>query len=123
MNIIRFFKHKKECHHNKVSPLDDFAYCPDCGKLIENKWFLVRCECCGIKLKAVIKDGIITAEGSFCHNCGGKHFVAEQIPKINCIDINYAVLVKSVIEPTIEEYTQSWINIDQSNNKLLIEQT
>jgi len=119
MSLLNFFQHKKECQHKKVSPQDECAYCPDCGKLIENRWYLVRCECCGIKLKAILKDGEITAEEKFCHNCGGKHFVAEYIPKINCIDINYAVLVKTAVEPYTDVYTQSWTNVNQYDTKLL----
>ena len=123
MSILNFFQNRKECKHNKVSPEEEISYCPDCGKLIANQWYLVRCDCCGIKQKAIIKDGEITSEDKYCHNCGGKHFKAELIPKINCIDINYAVLVKTVIEPAIDDYTQCWTNISQNTENKLLTQT
>ena len=123
MDIIKFFTNKKQCKHAKVSPQEDIAYCPDCGKLIENRWYITRCSCCGIKVKAVLKNGEVTAEEKFCHNCGGKEFEAELVQKINCIDINYAVLVKTVIQPQVDEWTQSWTNIQPKENLRLLTQT
>ena len=93
---MEFFKKNKNCSHHHVAPDVDFAYCPDCGELIENQWYLLRCSCCGVKLKGIIKNGEIMPEKHFCHNCGTKEFVIERINKINFIDINYAVLVKAV---------------------------
>ena len=46
-----------ECSHSHVKADVDFAYCPDCGELIENQWYLVRCACCGVKLRGMIKNG------------------------------------------------------------------
>jgi uncharacterized protein (UPF0212 family) len=123
MNIIKFFTEKRQCRHTKVSLQDDVAYCPDCGELIENRWYIARCACCGIKLKAIVKNGEVTAEEKFCHNCGGKEFKPEQVSKINCIDINYAVLVKTVIQPTYDEFTQSWVDKKFNSNLKLLTQT
>lgn len=123
MNLIKYLFNKKQCHHEKVSPQEDVAYCPDCGELIENRWYIVRCDCCGIKLKAIYKNGEVISEEKFCHNCGSKHFTPEQVSKINCIDINYAVPVKVVITPKIEEYTQSWQDYKSSQKIKLITQT
>lgn len=109
MSIIDFFTKKKECQHTKVTPEKDICYCPDCGELIENRWFITRCACCGVKLKAIIKNGKIIPAEHFCHNCGTNRFVIEQVDKINFIDINFAVLVKAAINPSSDEVTQSWI--------------
>ena len=38
------------CRHDKIRPDVDRAYCPDCGKLIKNEWFITRCSCCGVKM-------------------------------------------------------------------------
>jgi len=120
MELLKIFRHQKECKHSKVSPQEDFCYCPDCGELIENRWYITRCKCCGVKIKASYKNGQVISSEKFCHNCGGKEFEAEQIPKINCIDINYAILVKTVINTNIEDFTQSWAeNSTQSTIKLL----
>lgn len=123
MNILKFFAEKKQCHHTKVSPQDDIAYCPECGELIENRWYIARCSCCGIKLKAVIKNGEVVPEDKFCHNCGSRDFEAEQVSKINCIDINYAVPVKCVIQPNVEELTQSWLDYRFKEKVKLLTQT
>lgn len=113
MTIMELFKFNKVCEHSKVRPEVDFAYCPDCGELIENRWFLIRCACCGVKLRGVIKNGKIIPSEHFCHNCGAGDFVVERISKINFIDINYAVLVKSIVQGgAADKFTQSWVETD-----------
>ena len=103
-----------ECSHSHVKADVDFAYCPDCGELIENQWYLVRCACCGVKLRGMIKNGEVVPEKHFCHNCGTREFVVERIDKINFIDINYAVLVKAVVPNHEFNYTQSWVDAKTS---------
>ena len=88
MTILELFKFNKVCQHSKVRPDVDFAYCPDCGELIENQWYLVRCACCGVKIKGVIKNGEIIPERNFCHNCGTKDFIIERINKINADELD-----------------------------------
>lgn len=117
MLIWEFFKQNSKCAHTHVKPEVDFAYCPDCGELIENQWYLVRCACCGIKLKGTIKNGEIVPEGHFCHNCGTRGYVIERIDKINFIDINYAVLVKAVVENNPYSSYQSWVNFEDIYTK------
>ena len=89
MIILEFFKKNKSCSHSKVRADVDFAYCPDCGELVENQWYLVRCACCGVKLRGMIKNGEIVPENHFCHNCGTRDYVIERINKINFIDIGH----------------------------------
>ncbi len=123
MNLIKFFKERKKCLHSKVAPSEDICYCPDCGELIENRWYICRCKCCGVKLKAIIKDGNVIPEEKFCHNCGDKRFEVERVERINFIDINYAVLVKTIIEPSVEDMTQSWFERHEFNNLKMLTQT
>lgn len=104
------FGRKKECTHSKVSPENDSGYCPDCGKYIENKWFLTRCGCCNIKRKATIKFNKIIPESKFCPNCGSSSFFVETVKNINFIDINFAVLVKQVNELLSFNRSQSWLD-------------
>ena len=110
MNILELFNLKRTCNHTHVSPEVDYAYCPDCGELIENQWYLVRCTCCGMKLKGMIRNREIVPEKHFCHNCGTRDYVVERINKINFIDISYAVLVKSVVQNEDIDITQSWVD-------------
>ena len=120
MFLMDFFKRHHTCTHDNVSPSVQFSYCPDCGELIENEWFITRCACCGIKHKAIIINGDIIPEANFCHNCGGNEYIVEKLPKINFIDINYAVLVKSVVqEDRMEEVTQCWEEKPAYTQKLL----
>ena len=113
---MEFFKKSRQCKHENFPPDKDTGYCPDCGELIENRWFIVRCACCGVKHKAIIKNGQIVPVEKFCHNCGGKDFVVERVNKINFIDINYAVLVKTTVPCEHFEFTQSWAESRETSN-------
>lgn len=124
MMIMEYLKRNRVCQHDKVTPEVDFAYCPDCGELIENQWFIMRCACCGVKVKAMIKNGEIVAEEKFCHNCGSSLYTIDKIDKINFIDVNYAVLVKKVVTHERPDITQSWVDPTQKANeiRLLLQQ-
>ena len=113
---MEFFKKSRQCKHENFPPEKESGYCPDCGELIENQWFIVRCACCGVKHKAVLKNGEIISAEKFCHNCGSKSFVAEKVDKINFIDISYAVLVKTVIMREDFEFTQSWAEARETSS-------
>ena len=112
MTILELFKFNRVCQHSKVRPDVEFAYCPDCGELVENQWYLVRCACCGVKIKGIMKNGENIPEKNFCHNCGTRDYVIERINKINFIDISYAVLVKAVVTHNYTNFTQSWVEND-----------
>ena len=121
---MELLKRNRVCQHDKVTPEVDFAYCPDCGELIENQWFIMRCACCGVKVRAMIKNGEIVAEEKFCHNCGSSIYTVDKIDKINFIDVNYAVLVKKVVTHERPDITQSWVDPTQKANeiRLLLQQ-
>lgn len=116
MQWSEIFNFNKKCQHNKV-PLDtDIGYCPDCGELIENHWYITRCGCCGVKERATIRNGEVVPEAEFCPNCGGKAYKIEEIEKIDCININYAIVVREIVKNEINEYTQSWVDAMQTSN-------
>ena len=106
---MNLFNKNKECTHSKVSPDKDAQYCPDCGKYIENKWYLTRCSCCNIKRRSIVKFGEIMPETKYCPNCGSEKFYIERIKSINFIDINFAVLIKEINEELSKNRTQSWL--------------
>lgn len=109
------FNLHNKCHHNHV-PLDsDIGYCPDCGELIENHWYIARCACCGMKERATIRNDEVVPEDGFCHNCGSKAYIIEEIEKIDCININYAIVVRKIVEDEVKEYTQSWLDAMQTS--------
>lgn len=115
MSWSNLFNLNKKCQHNKVPIGQDLAYCPDCGELIENHWYITRCACCGVKERATIRNGEVVPEENYCHNCGSKRFIVEEIKKIDCININYAIIVRKVVKNDITEYTQSWIDVIQTS--------
>lgn len=114
MFLIDLFTSK--CSHRNV-PIDvEYSYCPDCGQLIENQWYLVRCACCGVKEIATCKKGKIIPLKNYCHNCGSKKYIVERLEHIDCVNVNYAVLVQNEVATEISEYTQSWVNAEQTVN-------
>ena len=90
------------------------CYCPDCGKYIENRWYLTRCSCCNVKRKTIIKFDNIMPETKYCPNCGSEHYRVEEVKSINFIDINFAVLVKQINEERSLNRTQTWLERENS---------
>lgn len=116
MQWSELFNFNKKCQHNQV-PLDtDIGYCPDCGELIENHWYITRCGCCGVKERATIRNGEVVPDADFCPNCGSKSYKVEEIEKIDCININYAIVVREIVKNEISDYTQSWIDAMQTSS-------
>ena len=123
MFFTNLFNLKKTCHHEKITPNVESAYCPDCGKLIKNEWYITRCACCGVKLKTMHYKGEICPEYHYCSNCGSDEYIVEKIDKINYIDINFAVLQKKEVETSFNNYqaTQCWQERTFSQPKLLVQ--
>jgi hypothetical protein len=109
------FRLNKKCTHPHIPLSEDIAYCPDCGELIANHWYITRCACCGVKTRATIRNDEIVPEEGFCHNCGSKAYIVEEIEKIDCININYAIVRREIVQNEINEYTQSWIDAMQTS--------
>jgi hypothetical protein len=111
-----------KCVHDKVRPDVEQAYCPDCGKLIKNEWYITRCSCCGVKMRAMVKNGEVVPQEHFCSNCGSEDFTVEKVDKINFIDINFAALVKTEAEEeTIPSVTKCWQERTPEPPKLLVQ--
>lgn len=123
MFLTNLFKFKKSCAHEKIAPDVETAYCPDCGKLIQNEWYITRCSCCGMKLRTIIHNDKVEPQYHFCKNCGSSEFTVEKIPKINFIDINFAVLKRQVIENDLPQRvsTQCWQEKSCEPPKLLVQ--
>ena len=109
--LFDFLYTKKECSHSKIPLEVDCAYCPDCGELVENQWFILRCACCGVKVKAMIKNGKIVPVEKHCTNCGMAEFNVEKLKKVNFINVNYAVLMKKTVKSENFSFTQSWVDV------------
>lgn len=122
MFINIFCNLSKKCTHDKVAPEVDFAYCPDCGELIHNEWYITRCKCCGIKLKTITRNSTIIPAYKYCSNCGESEYVIEKIDKISFIDINFAVLIKNIKKEVKNPSTiQCWQEKTNEQPKLLMQ--
>ena len=121
--LLDFLKQKCECSHKHVSPAVDEAYCPDCGALVRNKWYIVRCSCCNIKRVSHLELDKIVPDSKFCHNCGSENYCIQEIDNINFTDINYAILRKETVEQNINTTSQVWIENEEKflTEKKLIE--
>lgn len=109
------------CTHEKITPDMEQGYCPDCGELIQNEWYITRCSCCGVKMKAMTRGGTVVPQNNYCVNCGSKNFTVEKLDKINFIDINFAVLVKKIIKENIKTSTvQCWQECTSEPPKLIL---
>ena len=62
MFLTNLFRLTKTCLHEGITPDMECGYCPDCGKFIENEWYITRCTCCGVKLKAMNRNGKIVPQ-------------------------------------------------------------
>lgn len=101
------------CKHNKITPNMKSGYCPDCGKYVENKWYVTRCKCCGIKQKSLVRNGKIITDTKFCRNCGSHTFTVEQLERLDIVNVNYAVALKHVILSERKNIIQTWV--EQNN--------
>ena len=123
MFLTNLFNLKEKCIHSSISPNLDFSYCPDCGKLIKNEWFITRCACCGVKLHTISKNGEIIPQKNFCTNCGASSFIVEKLDKIDFVNIHYAVLQKIEVEESCSKIstTQCWQEKSDEKPKLLVQ--
>jgi len=112
-NIISFLRNKNKCSHKNALLFSDNGYCPDCGKYLEKKYYIVRCTCCNIKRPAKIFWGEIVPVEHFCTNCGNSEYYIEQVDNINFIDAKYAVYLKEIVPE---------INISSSNTQVWVEE-
>ena len=119
MHIFDLFNLKRKCLHNKVLPNVESSYCPDCGKLIKNEWYIARCSCCGVKLVAKINGDEVVPLNRFCAICGGEDYSTENLDQINFINVNYAVLIKREVEMNNNVITQCWQERISEQPKLL----
>ena len=122
MFFTNLFKLSTKCTHEKVTPDMEQGYCPDCGKLIKNEWYITRCSCCGVKMKAMVKNGEIVPQNHYCTNCGSNEYTVEKLDQINFIDINFAALVKKEVkEEKSYSTTRCWQEKTPEQPKLLVQ--
>ena len=112
--LFEFILKKNECHHDKVPADIEEAYCPDCGELIKNKWFIARCSCCNIKRTSHYEYNEIKPNTKYCPNCGSTEFFIQELDKINFTDIKYAILKKTIIPQGKISTSQIWIEKEDS---------
>ena len=111
--LFDFLIKKHECQHTRI-PIDvDEAYCPDCGELVKNQWYLVRCSCCNIKRTAHTEYNIIKPDTKYCPNCGCTDFYIQELDNINFTDVHYAIFKKITIKQDKQTIRQVWIEKEE----------
>lgn len=111
-----------KCQHESITPDMKEGYCLDCGRLIRNEWYITRCSCCGVKMKAMVKNGEIVPQHHYCANCGSEKFNIEKLENINFIDINFAALVKKEVKEYAHPLTtRCWQEKTSEQPKLLVQ--
>lgn len=120
MFLTKLFS-KKSCTHDKIPPHLNEAYCPDCGELIKNQWYITRCACCGVKLVTCTRKGQVQPLNHYCFNCGSEDFIVEELENIDFINVNYAALLKISLKSEIkrQNITQCWQEKTNLKPKLL----
>ena len=118
---FNFFGSKIQCEHSLVTPEVSESYCPDCGLLVRNEWFITRCDCCGVKQRSLVLKNQIRPENNYCKNCGACAFVVERVEKINFIDISYAVLLKKEVTQNLRDIVQTWVDENSEPIKMISE--
>ncbi|MCD8025292.1 MAG: hypothetical protein LUE64_07140 [Candidatus Gastranaerophilales bacterium] len=92
--IKKFFRNILKCSHKNALLHGNEGYCPDCGEYIRKSYYIVRCNCCGIKREAKRRFDEIMPKEKFCTNCGNADYTVEKHEKLSFTDINYALEVK-----------------------------
>lgn len=112
--FLNFIFRKTECQHKNVPLEAEEAYCPDCGALVRNQWFIVRCGCCNIKRNSHFEFGNIKPNTKYCPNCGSTDFYVEMPEEITPMDLQFAVFKKIVIFNEQHKATrQVWIEKEE----------
>ncbi len=111
--LLDFLKQKHQCHHINVRVDIDETYCPDCGALVKNKWYLVRCACCNIKRAAHYEYGDIKPNTKYCPNCGASEFYIQELNNINFTDVPYVIYKKVIIQQKGFTTRQIWIEKEE----------
>lgn len=110
----------QSCKHENITPYMKSGYCPDCGKHVENRWYITRCRCCGLKQKSLVKNWKVITDARFCKNCGSHEFKTEKLENIDIVNVNYAVALKHVILSERKSIIQTWVEQNSySSMKLL----
>ena len=114
--LKRFIKNIFSCRHKNALKGTNEGFCPDCGKYLKKRYYVVRCADCDVKRIAKKRFDEITPVDKFCTCCGSSDFVIEQYENLNFVDINYAIEVKEVIEDNsaINEL-EIWVDNNKEN--------
>lgn len=107
--MFSFRKTTSSCRHERITLDKKAGYCPDCGQYIENKWYITRCACCGVKQKTTVMRGKVSADTKFCRNCGCSSFKIEELEGIDIVNIHYAIVLKQIFETKRQNRFQAWV--------------
>ncbi|MDD3013077.1 MAG: hypothetical protein PHC34_05180 [Candidatus Gastranaerophilales bacterium] len=111
LKFLSFFTKRQKCRHEKITPQSIWNYCPDCGKEISIKWFILRCNSCASKRGSMLYLNTLVPTDKHCSKCGSPEFYIEKKEKLDFFDMNYAVMTKEEIDNISKSgsVTQIWI--------------
>lgn len=113
-----FIKSLFACRHKNALINGDDGFCPDCGKYLKKRYYIIRCKNCGIKRLGKKKFNKILPRENFCTCCGASEFIIEKQETLKLTDINYAIEVKEAIEnPEIVNELEIWIEENKNTEK------
>ena len=104
-----------------MTPNSSGRFCPDCGKMVELSWYLLRCGCCYSKRQAILAYDTILPEEKFCSKCGEKEYFIEKKEKLAFFDLDYVILIReeSGENKIYGHKTQIWIDDEENRNKFI----
>lgn len=111
LDFLTFFFRKSKCQHDKITPQTIWNYCPDCGKEISIKWFILRCNSCSSKRSSRLYLNALAPVEKYCSKCGCSEYYIEKKEKLDFFDLNYAVMTKEEIDNLSKScgITQIWV--------------
>jgi hypothetical protein len=111
LNFLSFFSRRTKCQHDKITPHSIWNYCPDCGKEISIRWFILRCNSCSAKRESKLYLNTLLPVDKHCSKCGCSDYYVERKEKVEFFDLNFAVMAKEEINDNYKSgrITQIWV--------------
>ena len=97
--IIQSFRNllTGKCNHS-AAITENCKYCPDCGKKVEFKWAIVKCDSCGHYRQPVLGwKNKLKPEKKYCFYCGASKWSIQNYYEANIPDRMKAIAIKKVI--------------------------
>ncbi len=116
IEFLKSFLFKDYCDHKSFDPIGINQFCPDCGKEIQVTFKIVRCGCCSTKKSAKLIYNSIIPDQKYCSKCGSNDYYVEKKERIEFFELNYAIILKEIVEISCFEDFRTQIWVENENN-------